>query len=247
MSDISSSGLEPLRRQVTPATLGQAVWALTSVAIYIAVVAGAIVAVGLLGFIEFTVLSLLPIFLVTVTAAVILALYIHLFHRNGLIPADLGFRRPTARLFHLLWQIPVIIIMCGSLQGIFLVALTSIGVDTTSAGNVDDPLADIGSLSVPLVVVCLLVIAVFTPIWEEILFRGAFLDGLTRRFGPGVAIVLSAVLFAAVHLVPLTFVYLLTLGIALALLRRFHQNLWAPILLHAANNALVTLSVLAVI
>lgn len=217
------------------------------VAIYIAVTAGSIVAVGLSGFVEFTIESFLPVFLVTVTAAAILALYIHLFRRNRLTPADLGFRRPAPRLFHLLWQVPVIIIVCGLLQAIFLLALTSIGVDTALTGTADDPLAEIINLSAPLVIVSLLVIAVITPIWEEILFRGAFLDGLTMRFRPGAAVILSAALFAAVHLVLLTFVYLFTLGIALALLRRFHQNLWAPILLHAANNALVTITLLTVV
>lgn len=176
----------------------------------------------------------------------ILALYIHLFRRNRLTPADVRFSRPTPRLFHLLWQIPATIIVCASLQGLFLITLTSIGGGTASAGTVNDPLADIVNLSVPLVVVCLLVIAVLTPIWEEILFRGAFLDGLTRRFRSGLAIVLSAALFAAAHFVPLTFVYLFTLGIALALLRRFHRNIRAPILLYAANNALVTTTLLAV-
>jgi len=46
-------------------------------------------------------------------------------------------------------------------------------------------------------------------------------------------------------LVLLTFAYLFALGIALALVRRFHQNLWAPVLLHAVNNALAVLIVLA--
>ncbi|WP_258069864.1 CPBP family intramembrane glutamic endopeptidase [Arthrobacter sp. SX1312] len=231
---------------MSPATLGQAAWALMFVVVYIAVVAGTIVVVGLSGIVDFTLATLLPVFLVTVTVAAILALYLHLVRRNGLRPADLGFRRPTPRLFHLLWQIPVIILVCGSLQGLFLVALTSLGVDTASAGTAD-PLAEISSLSGPWIAVCFLIIAVLTPLWEEVLFRGAFLDGFTRRFRPVVAITLSAALFAAVHLVLLTFVYLFTLGIALALLRRFHRNLWAPILLHAANNALVTLTVLAVV
>lgn len=217
------------------------------VVIYIAVGAGAIVAVGLSGIVEFTIQTFLPVFLVTVTAAALLALYLHLVRRNHFRPADLGFRRPTPRLFHLLWQIPVTIVVCGALQGIFLVALTSIGVNTTSAGTADDPLTEITNLSAPLVVVSLVVVAVLTPIWEEVLFRGAFLDGLTGRFRPGVAVILSAALFAAVHLVLLTFVYLFTLGIALALLRRFHRNLWAPLLLHAANNALVTLTILTVV
>ena len=60
------------------------------------------------------------------------------------------------------------------------------------------------------------------------------------------AIILSAAIFAAVHVIPLSFPYLFTLGIALALLRRFHQNLWAPILLHAANNCLVALFALTI-
>ncbi|PPB48732.1 CPBP family intramembrane metalloprotease [Arthrobacter pityocampae] len=243
----SSIERDPADRQVKPATLGQAAWALMFVVLYVALGAAAIVVAGLSGAVEFTLASLLPAFLVTVTAAAMLALYLHLVRRNRLSLAGLGFRRPTLRLFHLLWQIPVIILVCGSLQGIFLVWLSSLGVDTASAGTADDPLADIAALPVPWIVVCFLIIAVATPLWEEILFRGAFLDGLARRFRPAVAILLSAALFAALHLVLLGFVYLFTLGIALALLRRFHRNLWAPVLLHAANNALVTLTILAVV
>jgi hypothetical protein len=56
----------------------------------------------------------------------------------------------------------------------------------------------------------------------------AFLSGLSRRFRPLVAVMLSAALFVACHLVLLTFAYFFALGIALALVRRFHQNLWAP-------------------
>ena len=80
------------------------------------------------------------------TAAAMLALYLHLVRQNRLSLAELGFRRPTPRLFHLLWQIPVSILVCGSLQGIFLVWLSSLGVDTASAGTADDPLADIAAL-----------------------------------------------------------------------------------------------------
>lgn len=243
----SSIERDPADRHVGSATLGQAAWALMFVVLYVAVGAGAMVVVGLSGVVEFTPASLLPAFLVTVTAAAMLALYLHLVRRNRLSLAELGFRRPTPRLFHLLWQVPVVILVCGTLQGIFLVWLTSLGVDTSAAGTADDPLADIAALSAPWIVVCFLIIAVATPLWEEILFRGAFLDGLTRRVRPAVAILLSAALFAAVHLVLLGFVYLFTLGIALALLRRFHRNLWAPVLLHAANNALVTLTILAVV
>ncbi|MFF2032424.1 CPBP family intramembrane glutamic endopeptidase [Arthrobacter sp. NPDC058192] len=105
-------------------------------------------------------------------------------------------------------------------------------------------MARIADLPIPYVVLGFLIIAVLTPLWEEVLFRGAFLSGLSRRFRPFVAVMLSAALFVAYHLVLLTFAYFFALGIALALVRRFHQNLWAPVLLHAANNALVLIVVL---
>lgn len=241
LSDTPATEVHTSADPKVPTTLGQAAWALMFVAIYMAVAAGALLALGLTGIIEFTLELFLPLLFASVTAAAFLALYIHLFRRNKLAPADLGFRRPTPRLFHLLWQIPVTIIACASLQGLSLALLPLLGVDTAPAATANDSLADIGRLPVSLAVIAVLVVAIFTPLWEETLFRGAFLDGLSKRFRPAAAITLSAAIFAAIHIVPLSFVYLFALGIALALLRRFHQNLWAPILLHAANNALVVL------
>jgi membrane protease YdiL (CAAX protease family) len=237
LSVMPTSEVHPSAGQNEPVTLGQAAWALMFVAIYIAVVVGVILALGLPGIIEFTLESLLLVLLTSVTAAAILALYLHLVRRNHLTPGDLGFQRPTPRLFHLLWQIPATIIICALMQALSLGLLTLTGIDTTSAGATDDPLTDIAGLPAFFAVISVLVVAVLTPLWEEVLFRGAFLDGLSQRFRPTVAIILSAALFAAIHIVPLSFAYLFTLGISLALLRRFHQNLWAPILLHAANNA----------
>ncbi|CAI3798215.1 CPBP family intramembrane glutamic endopeptidase [Pseudarthrobacter sp. MM222] len=245
LSAITASGMFSPTRGAGPVTLGQAAWALMFIGVYIAVVAGVILALGLPGIIDFTLESLLFVLLTAVTAAAILALYMHLVRRNHLTPADLGFRRPTPRLFHLLWQIPVTIIVCAFMQALSLGLLTLAGMDTTTAGA-DDPLTDIAGLPTFLAVIAALIVVVLTPLWEEVLFRGAFLGGLSRRFRPTVAIILSAAIFAAVHVIPLSFPYLFTLGIALALLRRFHQNLWAPILLHAANNALVVLLALII-
>ncbi len=222
-------------------TLRQAGWALLFVGIYAAAFFGAVLAGGLLGLLD-SVEAVVVVSLCGVTAVIFLALYLHLFRRNRLSLGDLGFRRPTRRMFHLLWQIPVSMLAAGVLQGLFLAALAPLGVDTSSAGSSDDLLSDVVTgVPAPVFVVAFIVIAVLTPLWEEVLFRGAFLSGFLRRFRPSAAIVLSAALFAAVHLVLLTLVYLFALGVALALLQRFHRNLWAPVLLHAANNAVVTL------
>ncbi|WP_458458818.1 CPBP family intramembrane glutamic endopeptidase [Pseudobutyrivibrio sp.] len=228
-------------------TLGQAAWASMFVALYILAASGALVALGLSGVVDFTLATLLPAAFGSVTAAAMLAVYVHLFRRNSLTPVDLGFRRPGLRILHLLWQIPVAIIVCMLAQGLFLGLLSLIDFDTTTARSTSDPLKDLGGVSTPLTAVVVLVVTVLTPLWEEVLFRGALLDGLSRRFRPFTAVVLSAALFAVVHLVLVGFAYLFMLGLALALLRRFHGNIWAPILLHAASNALVTLVVLTAI
>lgn len=226
-------------------TFKQAAWALMFVALYIAVLAGGVLAVGLSGLVYFTPESVILLLLCGTTAAAMLALYIHLIRRNGLVLGGLGFRRFRPRMLHLLWQIPSAIVICACLQGLFLAALTHLGIDSTSAGSSNDTLAKIADLPTSFVVLGFLIVAVLTPLWEEVLFRGAFLSGLSGRCSPFVAVVLSAALFAACHLVPLTFAYLFALGIALALVRQFHRNLWAPVLLHAVNNALVVLIVLA--
>ena len=222
-------------------TLGQAGWALMFVALYVGAATGLIILLQVTGLVELTLTLLLPVALGGATLAAVLALYVHLIRRNSLRPADLGFRRPTMRLFHLLWQIPATMFAGAILQILVLLALT--GLDLT-AEPPDSALDDIATLPASLVVLCVVLIAVITPLWEEILFRGALLEGLSRRFRPWVAVVLSALVFASVHLVPLSFAYLFTLGVSLALLRRFHRNLWAPVLLHAANNAFVVSVVL---
>ena len=228
-------------------TLGQAAWALMFVALYVLAAAGALAALGLSGAVRFTLESLLPAALGSITAAAMLAVHVHLLRRNSLSATDLGFRRPGPRMLHLLWQIPAAVMACLLAQGLFIGLLSLLGIDTSAAASTNDPLDDIGGLSPLLTALVVLVIAVLTPLWEEVLFRGAVLDGLSRRVRPFTAIILSAALFAAVHLVLVGFAYLFMLGVTLAWLRRFHRNLWAPVLLHAANNALVTLVVLSAI
>lgn len=191
-----------------------------------------LIVLGAVGLIALTVEAMLPVGLGVFTVAVMLSLYFHLMRRNSFTLADLGFRRPGRSMIHLLWQIPAAIAVGYAAQGLFIGMLDLIGADTTP----DDSIAGIVDLPVPMIIVAALSIAVLTPVWEEVLFRGAFLDGLTRRFGLIAGIVLSSALFAAVHMIPLNLVFLFILGIALSLLRRFHGNIWAPILLHAVNN-----------
>lgn len=225
-------------------TVRQAGWALLFVVLYLAAFVGGVIAVGLSGLVDVTIESMILVVLVGATSAAMLALYVHLIRKHRLSLSDLGFRRFRPRMFHLLWQIPAAIVIAAIIQGLVLIVVGLLGFDNSSMSASNETIADIARLPRPLLVLALVVIAVLTPLWEEVLFRGAFLSGFSRRYKPWLADVLSAALFAAVHLVLPTFAYLFALGVALALLRRFHQNLWAPVLLHATNNALVVLIVL---
>jgi uncharacterized protein len=92
-----------------------------------------------------------------------------------------------------------------------------------------------------LVVLQLIAIGLIGPMAEEILFRGFLQDWLTKDWGAGVGVMASALLFALFHIdVPLL-PTLFLLGMALALLKSWTKNLWAPILFHCFNNTIATL------
>ncbi len=87
-------------------------------------------------------------------------------------------------------------------------------------------------------------VSVLVPICEELVFRGCMLGGLSRHISFGWANVLQAVAFTALHQDPRRMVFYFVLAIIAGVLTRKTRGLAAPILLHAANNAIVTLAVL---
>jgi membrane protease YdiL (CAAX protease family) len=88
--------------------------------------------------------------------------------------------------------------------------------------------------------VSLLVIAVLPGVCEELVIRGVLLPSLARRL-PGaawLAVMASALLFAAIHLDPYRFLFTLALGLALGFLRLATRSLWPPVVAHASLNSL---------
>ncbi|WIM67090.1 CPBP family intramembrane metalloprotease [Corynebacterium breve] len=173
-------------------------------------------------------------------ALIIFTLIAVVLRREGLGLSDIGFHRPTLRLLHLTWQIPVILILLISVQGIMFV-LTGIDpasyTDSPAGTSSTSPVTDMTPLTIAAAVVT---VGVLVPLWEEMLFRGVIFGFLLGRGGVFTAVVASALIFALTHVAPMLFAYLFTLGIALGLLRVFHRNLWGPLLLHAGINTLVT-------
>lgn len=87
-------------------------------------------------------------------------------------------------------------------------------------------------------------VIVLAPIAEEIFFRGMLYKGLRRWATPVTAIVLSAVIFSLVHILPLVLLPIFALGLMLAWLVEKRTGLWAAIAAHMTFNA-VNFAVLA--
>jgi hypothetical protein len=88
----------------------------------------------------------------------------------------------------------------------------------------------------------ILVIGIIGPFGEEAFFRGFTYTTLRKRFGIAWATVLSALLFAFIHLNPLALVPIFVIGIVLAVLYERTGTLAAPFALHALNNTVFVLT-----
>jgi membrane protease YdiL (CAAX protease family) len=87
-------------------------------------------------------------------------------------------------------------------------------------------------------------VAIFGPIFEEILFRGFLFEGFRySRIGAAGAIIVTSVLWAGSHLQYGLFqiAWIFVLGVALGLVRYRTGSLWAPILMHIFNNMVAIL------
>lgn len=79
---------------------------------------------------------------------------------------------------------------------------------------------------------------VAAPILEEVLFRGLILESCKERFGKGVAVFVSALLFGLIHIVPIQVINAFVVGIILGYIYLKTGSLLSVIILHAINNAI---------
>lgn len=76
------------------------------------------------------------------------------------------------------------------------------------------------------------------PILEEILFRGLIFESCTERWGRGVGLVLSALLFGVIHIVPVQVINAFVVGLILGYVYLRTRSLLSVIIIHAFNNAI---------
>jgi membrane protease YdiL (CAAX protease family) len=82
----------------------------------------------------------------------------------------------------------------------------------------------------------LVLISAIIPIAEEFLFRGVIQSWLRPLWGPPAAILVTATLFALIHVNPPVVPLLFTLGLTLGMLRTWSGSLLPCILLHGVYN-----------
>lgn len=86
------------------------------------------------------------------------------------------------------------------------------------------------------VVFSVLALAAWTPVAEEVFFRGFVLKGLFNRWGFVPALVVSAAVFSVLHLAPALLLPVFVTGLLLGFLYLRTGSIWPCIAVHAAQN-----------
>ncbi len=89
----------------------------------------------------------------------------------------------------------------------------------------------------------LLFIAVIPAVCEEFLIRGFLQRSLEERFRPFIAILISSIVFAGMHLNPVDFIPLVLIAFVFGYSAYFSGSIVLPIILHFLNNAFATIVV----
>lgn len=91
----------------------------------------------------------------------------------------------------------------------------------------------------------ILMLVVFAPIFEELLCRGVVLGSLRARYGVTVAWLVSSLFFGVLHVQPAQVVSASVIGLILGFVYLSTESLWSVMILHALNNAVAYLMLMA--
>ncbi len=86
-----------------------------------------------------------------------------------------------------------------------------------------------------------LIIAIFAPFYEEIIFRGIILNSVSKKIGFKSANVFQAILFALIHFNLPLFLFYFTFGIVTGVLSKRTNGLVAGMVFHFVNNFIVVI------
>ena len=140
-----------------------------------------------------------------------------------------GVRRTSARWLLIGVGVGVVAFV---LKGLAILAWIKVTGDTN---NVQDVYADGGRGGLLSLVLSTVFIAVFSPLGEELLYRGIVTNALLR-YGPFVGVVGSTVIFALMHGINNIFPAAVVAGLATAEVFRRSGSIWPGLVVHVVFN-----------
>ncbi|MFI8528305.1 lysostaphin resistance A-like protein [Promicromonospora sukumoe] len=145
-------------------------------------------------------------------------------------PRALGLRRVAGKWVLIAIGAGIGVILLNILVTLVVVSLTG------PPSNLQDDYQAAAAGGVLSLLVVIVAGAILTPIGEEFLFRGVLATALDR-YGPWVAVLVSAAVFAVAHginyILPVAFV----VGVVAALLLRRTGSVWPGVVVHGTYNA----------
>ncbi|MFD1173925.1 CPBP family intramembrane glutamic endopeptidase [Oceanobacillus picturae] len=177
----------------------------------------------------------IPIFITTM-----ITINKYLLRKNGLGWDALGFvPLKKKQLLNLAWQVPLCWFLILLTEIIFLALLFG------DSKNIPDAhgSAQIMEFTPFIFIMVFLTVAIFTPILEEIIFRGGLLQALKNKFNTPVGVIGSSLLFMIVHGIPLIMPALFVMGLSFSYLYQKHKSIYAPIILHIFINGINVIAV----
>lgn len=172
-------------------------------------------------------------------AALFASAWFFALRRRGATLKDAGFVKVPFRV--ILFMIPVTLGMMV-LQGM-VINLTSSFFGPAPSAEQQLGLGEGISLSQLDLILFFLLGAVGAPLLEEFFFRGLLLKWLSPRLGWGIAAGISALLFAAIHFIPVLIPGLFVMGMVTAWATERCKSIVPAIAIHAINNGIVILIV----
>ncbi|MCB2289249.1 CPBP family intramembrane metalloprotease [Clostridium sp. CS001] len=92
-------------------------------------------------------------------------------------------------------------------------------------------------------IILILSVAVVAPVYEEVIFRGILLKGMSKKINPAIALIISALFFALVHMNIPQGINAFLLGIVIGAIYLKTGSIYLSIFAHFTNNILaITMS-----
>lgn len=173
-----------------------------------------------------------------VKAALLLgALWLLALRRHGLDWSALGLRRTTAGWLGL----AVVVAIAGFALRLALAQAMSVALPDW-AMFMRSPYGhpDSGWAVAVLLGACTVLL---TPLAEELFFRGFLFTWMTGHRPVWLAMLVSSLIFGAMHIIPPQAISAALMALALCALYWFSRSIWPPVLCHVVNNALATAAV----